>query len=159
AGSEWFTIIDLDAAFWQISLEEASRKYTAFMTEVGVYEFCVMPMGLSTSPAVMQRLMDSILTPHRKYTKGFVDDIAIHSRTLPEDLMHIRVVLCTLVEHKLAISFEKSKFAQREIRYLGYKISGKGIEPDSKTIVAIRDFPTPNNKELTPQKRVSALLS
>jgi hypothetical protein len=45
AGMTWFTCIDAQSAFWSIPLARASRRSTAFVTPVGQYFFCVMPMG------------------------------------------------------------------------------------------------------------------
>jgi len=35
------------------------------------------------------------------------------------------------------------QFLQREIKYLGYIISGEGIKPDSIGMQAVKDFPVP----------------
>ena len=52
-GAKYFTTIDLEAAFYQIGLKKESRELTAFITQDGLYEFNVLPLGLGNSPAVM----------------------------------------------------------------------------------------------------------
>ena len=66
-GANYFTTIDLEAAFYQINLKKDSRELTAFITQDGLYEFNFLPMGLGNSPAVMQRLMDTVLRGMGKF--------------------------------------------------------------------------------------------
>ncbi len=49
---KWLTIFDLASAYWQILLTKRSRKYTAFLTAYGLYQFKVMPFGLVNAPAI-----------------------------------------------------------------------------------------------------------
>ncbi|CAF1018509.1 unnamed protein product [Brachionus calyciflorus] len=50
ANSRWYTKFDLLSGYYQIALEKESRKYTAFSCEWGLYEYTVMPMGLTNAP-------------------------------------------------------------------------------------------------------------
>src|SRR6266511_5208513 len=49
-GVTWLTVLDLASAYWQILLTKRSRKYTAFLTAYGLYQFKVMPFGLVNAP-------------------------------------------------------------------------------------------------------------
>ena len=46
ATSRVFTKLDLKSGYYQIPLDEESKKYTAFNTSDGAYEFNVTPFGL-----------------------------------------------------------------------------------------------------------------
>ena len=59
--AKYFTKLDLYSGFYHILMEEESRKYTAFVVEWGLYEYQVMPMGLTNAPASFQRLMNKVL--------------------------------------------------------------------------------------------------
>ena len=61
AGYSFFNSIDLADGFHQIALELASRKYTAFVTETGLYEENTVPMGLSTAPNHFQYVVNRLL--------------------------------------------------------------------------------------------------
>ena len=60
-GVKWLTVLDLASAYWQILLTKRSRKYIAFLTAYGLYQFKVMPFGLVIAPATFQRLMNDVL--------------------------------------------------------------------------------------------------
>ena len=50
-GVKWLTVLDLASVYWQILLTKRSRKYTAFLTAYGLYQFRVMPFRLVNVPA------------------------------------------------------------------------------------------------------------
>ena len=50
-GSKWFSKFDPSNGFYQIEVDEKSRKYTTLVTKDGMYQFVRMPMGLTNSPA------------------------------------------------------------------------------------------------------------
>ena len=51
--SNIFTHLDLNRGFWQIGMDSESKKYTAFTTEEGLFEWNVMPFGLVNSTATI----------------------------------------------------------------------------------------------------------
>ena len=60
-GSAWFMTLDLTKGYHQINLDSGSREYTAFKTPMGLYQWKVLTMGMKTSGAVFQQLMDLVL--------------------------------------------------------------------------------------------------
>lgn len=95
---------------WQIRVAPGSQEKTAFVAPQGLYEFRVMPFGLSNAPAVFQRLMQKVLMglnleDGQAFVSVYLDDILIFSRTLEEHLDHLRAVLQRIVdEAKMAQS-------------------------------------------------------
>ena len=57
----YFSSLDVKAGYWQVMMDAPSRKYTAFSTPDGHFEFNRMPFGLKNSPALFVRLMNGVL--------------------------------------------------------------------------------------------------
>ncbi|GBM44476.1 Retrovirus-related Pol polyprotein from transposon 17.6 [Araneus ventricosus] len=77
----------------------------------------------------------------------YFDDIYIGSKTMEEHCKALRSVLNIARKNNLKFNPLKTQLAKSSITYLGHKISGKGIEPDSKKLESIEIFPTPQNKQ------------
>ena len=61
AGAKFFSTFDMTSEFHQVKIRESDIPKTAFCTKYGMYEYLTMPVGLSNSPAVFQRLMELVL--------------------------------------------------------------------------------------------------
>ena len=118
-----------------------------------------MPFGLTNAPAIMQQLIDRVLAPHKRYALAYMDDIIIFSATFEDHVKHIDEVLRSLTAHSLANKPSKCRFAQRQVRFLGFVVSGEGISTDPAYVRGITEFPSPNDPSLSGSKKVARLIS
>ena len=83
----------------------------AFVGRQGLYEFRVMPFGLSNAPAVFQCLMQKVVMG---FVSVYLDDIVIFSRTLEEHLDPLRAVRQRIVDANLKLELSKCMLFARK---------------------------------------------
>lgn len=142
-----FTTLDLRSGYHQIRLDPESIPLTAFRTRYGLFEFLVVPFGLTNAPATFMNLVNDILRPYiDNFVSAYLDDILIFSKTRAEHIRHLRQVLDKLREHKLYAKVSKCKFAQRSVDFLGHVVSANGFEMERVKVEAIKKWPKPKTK-------------
>ena len=141
--AKFFTSLDLKSGYWQVAMDEKDKEKTDFACHKGLFEFNVMPFGLSNAPAVFQELMSVVLQGCNDFATAYLDDIMVFSSTLEEHLKHLSIIFGKLRQHNLKLKLKKCSFLQLETNYLGFVISEEGIKPDEKKIEAIKSLPVP----------------
>lgn len=148
-GARFLTTLDLQDAYWQIPLDEASKEKTAFtIPKRGLFHFVTMPFGLHGASGRMSRLMSKVFGPEFEGKVFFyLDDIIIISSSFEEHMSILREVKQRLQEAGLTINIEKSVFCRDSLRYLGYVVDNKGLRTDPDKVKAIVDFPIPKTQK------------
>lgn len=146
-GKRYFSLIDLKSGFHQVNLDEDSRKYTAFVTASGQYEYKKVPFGLCNGPAVFTRFINHVLKPllREKLIQVYIDDILLGTETIEEHLRILKELFNILRLNKLTVQVKKCQFLKTKIDFLGYEVSAVGIKPSNRHIEAVQNFPTPKN--------------
>ena len=81
-GSTLYSALDLVDGYYQLLMRACDVPLTAVSTPSGMlWEWLVMPQGLSNAPATFNRLVTQLFRPHRAYAQTYFDDIFVHSRT------------------------------------------------------------------------------
>ncbi|KAK3539175.1 hypothetical protein QTP86_027606 [Hemibagrus guttatus] len=108
SGSAWFSVLDQGKVYHQGFVEEGSRRFTAFITPWGLYEWVRIPFGLSSAPAEFQRSMEECLLGLRDDTcLPYLDDNLVHSKTFEEHLRDVREVLRRYQRHGVKLTAKK----------------------------------------------------
>lgn len=119
-----FTSIDLTDGFYHVDVAENSTKYTSFITPDGQWEFIKAPQGLCNSPATFQRYINTVFhdAKQQRTVKLYLDDGVISSHDEESNLIKLKRTLEIAADAGLKINFNKCKFLQRKINFLGYVI-------------------------------------
>ena len=67
-----FSTLDLRSGYWQISLIEKDQEKIAFTCHVGLFNFHVMPFGLSNAPGVFTQLMSIVLGGLEDFAMAYI---------------------------------------------------------------------------------------
>ncbi len=125
----YFTTLDLGSAFWQVPLREEDRPKTAFACELGLFQWKVMPFGLSNATATFQRLMSKVLMDvaqsYGNLVMCYVDDVIIATSTIDQHIDRIGEVLSCLRRAGLKCKPSKCELLKTSIKYLGRIIDGE----------------------------------
>lgn len=144
-GGNFFVSLDLRAGYHQVPIAETSKRYTAFVTPEGQYEYNRVPFGLSNAPRVFQRLMTKILKPIRERSTLYLDDVLLFGSTIDETLDVLREALQIFREEGLTLNLKKCSFLTTVVTYLGFEISQGNVAPGKEKLRAVSEFPRPSN--------------
>ena len=142
--AKYISTLDLRSGYWQVEIDRESRSKTAFITHRGLFEFVVMPFGLSNAPATFQRLMDIVLAGIKwQSCLVYIDDIIVFSPTFEQHLKDLSNVFDRLSAAGLTLKATKCDFCRKELKYLGHLVTPEGIKPDPGLVDAVQSFPRP----------------
>lgn len=143
--SEYFSTLDISSGFWHLKVAPKDTNKFAFVTMNDHYEWLVMPFGFRNSPAIFQRVIYAILKKHNltEFAHNYIDDILIHSKSFDEHLTHLEKVLKAMQIENIKLKLSKCKFAEKEVKYLGHKISLNKVIPLNDNTASIAKFSAP----------------
>ena len=145
-GIDYLTSIDLVMRFYHVPLDREASYVCTTVLPFGKYRYLRLPMGLSISPELFQGVLDRLLGD-LPFVIVWIDDILIKTKgTFEMHLEHIRSVFQRLRQIGMQINVMKSSFFAKELEYLGFLISSKGIRATPKKIEAIQQVAIPRTR-------------
>ncbi|EYC17459.1 hypothetical protein Y032_0030g2061 [Ancylostoma ceylanicum] len=145
-GKKWFSPLDLASGYWQIPLTKRAKEISAFTTTSGLYQFRVLPFGLTAAPAVFQRFMEKVLGELiGPEVAVYIDDIIIATETLERHTEVLGAVLDAFQRANLKIKPQKCRLVEPAIQFLGHIVDKDGVRTDPEKIEKIKNYPRPSN--------------
>jgi len=139
-----FTKFDLENGYYLMCMAEGNEWKTTFKSRYGLYEYTVMPLGLCNAPSTFQSMINDIFCQMLDVgVMTYMDAILIYTETVEEDVALVRRVMERMRKARLCVRIKKSSFHQREVEFVGYKISDRGISMTSTTVEDIWVWSTP----------------
>jgi len=131
-----YSKIDLKSAYYLVRIAKGNKWKTAFRIYYGLFEWLVMPFGLSNALSVFQCFMNDIFSDLLDVSVViYLDNILIYSDNMKE-------ILRRLWENWLYASPTKYVFYQDRIEFLGFVLGADGLRIDESKIQTIQKWPT-----------------
>ncbi|XP_055643303.1 uncharacterized protein K02A2.6-like [Toxorhynchites rutilus septentrionalis] len=137
--------LDIEEAFLQVELDEASRDANTFITVRGLFRFKRLPFGLVTAPELFQKTMDEILSGCEG-AHWYLDDVIVEGQDLNEHDKRFNKVLSRLNDRGVELNWDKCQLRVTELDFLGHKIAQDEIRPSKVKTHAILSFREPSNE-------------
>ena len=140
-----YTVIDLSQGYFNQRCSDPFGATAFSLPGKGHFEYVKSPMGINSSPAFFQRLLDYI-TLGLKHVYVYMDDVIISTATHRENLLALKETLKRFRKYKMKCNIKKTKFGCGRVEYLGYDISHTlGIRPGKMKTEAIKKFKPPES--------------
>lgn len=125
--AEFFSILDINSAFWSIPIKKEDRQKLAFVTKDDHYQWTVLPFGYRNSPLIFQRALATTLRRNNLSHSciNYMDDIIVFSKSFEEHMKTLESLISAMKNEGFKLKLSKCKFAQKSVNYLGHVISKK----------------------------------
>jgi hypothetical protein len=147
AKAEWYTKLNVSAAFHKIRIKKGDEWKTAFRTRFGFFKWLITSFGLIDAFAIFQRYINNILREFLDdFVSAYINDIIIFTNGFLQNHKNQVVrIIKKLRDAGLQLDINKCEFKQKKIKYLGYIINSKnGICVDPEKVEAIRAWEPPS---------------
>jgi len=139
-----YTKLNLHAGYYNVCVAAGHKWKTAFQIHYGSFEFLVMPMGLTNTPATFQAFMNQIFQDMTDiFVVLYLNDILIFSDSLEDHRVHVRCILKHLHEYDLHSKPKKCLFHTQKIEFLCFMVTPTGISMDMAKTDTVSIWPTP----------------
>ena len=143
--SRVFAKLDMVHGYFQLALSEQAQKYLAFLMSDGLYWYLRAPQGLIITSDEFCRRTDEIFAGIEGILK-LIDDLLVMAPTYEVLFERIEEILRRADENNVTMSLDKLEVGE-QVKFSGYNISARGIEPTEERTEAITNFPTPTVKK------------
>ena len=144
ARHQLLSFMDAFSSYDQIKMDESDQKKTSFVTNQGLFCYKVMPVGLKNAGATYQRLINKMFARQiGRNMQVYVDDMLVKSLHEDDHLDDLRETFDTLRSFNMKLNPNKCAIGVTAGKFLGFMVSQRGIEVNSKKIQAIMELEPP----------------
>ena len=143
-----FGVLDMTSGYWQIPLSACSKKYTAFISAFGVYEWNRLVMGLKCAAAHFQRVMTTEVLHGliHQICEAYLDDLIVPGANDQEFIDRLDTILKRCIAFNITLNPLKCKLGMAEIKYVGHTLSRIGYHFDRGKLDHVLRMPEPRTE-------------
>ena len=146
---KYWSTLDLHHAYFQVKLSEKSKAVTACsIPGVSFFQFKRVPLGISSAVGYFQGLIEKTLLGLKNNLKivAYMDDIATGSNSFETMLSNLKLIFTRIRQVGLLLKPEKTKLFEKQIQYVGYELSERGLGVNKQKLEAVTLMEAPKNK-------------
>ena len=148
-----FSTYDLKSAYHQVPIVEEDMGYTAFEADGALWEFTVVPFGVTNGVPSFQRVMDKVVLEEKlDDTFPFLDNITVCGHTSEELKTNDEQFQLAVDKYDINLNDFKTAENQTTIPLMGYMVSHGVMKPDPERMRPLMEMPPPHDEPS--QKRV-----
>ena len=119
--------VDLQDAYYTVPVHESHRKYLRFFWQGVLWQYKVLPNGLSSAPRLFTKLLKPVFSTLRQaghLVVGYLDDTLIIGNSEESTLSSVKAVTSLLIKLGFLIHPEKSELKPvKELQFLGFHLN------------------------------------
>ena len=141
-----FGVLDMNKGFNQMAVSERCRKYFAFITFMGIFEWNRLPMGPKGGPSFFQQMMATKVLIGLIYQicEVYMDDVIVHATNEDEFVERLTQIFKRFKDCNLTMNPDKVKLGLPEVEYTGHVINQHGLTFSRERIQNLLNIPLPS---------------
>ena len=150
ANSCAMTVCNCKKGYWHQELDEASSFLTKFNTQLGRFQYTVMPFGITVAGDVFQQKLDQCFS-HLKNVIVIADDIMVVEKNHKEHDLALTALLETARKCNVQLNYDKLQYKKTEVDFFRETYTIDGHKPAETKVSAITTMPEQScKKEVQP---------
>ena len=121
--------VDLEKAYYSVPIHPDHRKFLRFEFMGQLYQYCVLPNGISTAPYLFTKVLRVIFSALRQQGNSsivYIDDSLLVGETYQQCLKSVHDTVDLLQKAGFFINWEKSVLEPSQtIEFLGFTLNSK----------------------------------
>lgn len=143
AGKKVFSTIDLSDAFFQVEVDDESKKLMTINTHQGLFQVNRLQQGIKTAPGEFQAIVDMMLSGISTF--AFIDDMVCSGENDADHRTQLFKALEQIQEFGFKLNITKCNFGEKSINFCGHIIDDQGIRPHPEKIWKVESAPQPTD--------------
>ena len=136
--------VDCWHGYHSVPIHPADRHLTTFLTPWGRFRYKTSPQGLISAGDGYTHRKAEIMADFQN-VKNCVDDSLIYHDTIEENFYQVCLFLEQGARGGCTFNPKKFQFGERDVNFLGFRVTDTGIKPTEEFTKSILSFPNPRS--------------